>query len=415
MKREYSISIYLDTRRPKSNGKYPVKLRVFSSNPRKQKLFPTVFDLTKKEFDSIWLSTKPRNKNKKIRMQIQAIETKANEIADKLNIFSFEQFERKMFREKGEGTKISYHYHQLIEHYRKNNRLGTADSYKYSEKAISEFVENKNKKYNKLSFFDIDKNWLNEFENYLKITGRSITTVGIFLRPLRAIFNKAIAENEIEQEIYPFGKRKYQIPSSRASKKALTREQLKILFNSTPSTPEQEKAKAFWFFSFNSNGINIKDIALLKFKNIDGETIKFYRAKTLFTSKSDLKPITIYLNDYAKSFIEKYSNKNTHPENYVFDIISETMNAEEQRLKIKGFTRFINQHLKKLCKSIGLPNEISTYWARHSFATTSIRKGATMELIQESLGHKNIKTTQSYFNGFEDETKKELAKQLMDF
>ena len=54
MKQEYAISIYLDTRREKASGKYPVKLRVFTSTPRKQKLYPTKFEFTKKEFQSIW-------------------------------------------------------------------------------------------------------------------------------------------------------------------------------------------------------------------------------------------------------------------------------------------------------------------------------------------------------------------------
>lgn len=379
-------------------------------------LYPTVFDLTEKEFDSVWLSTKPRSENKKLRLQIQAVENKANDIADKLNPFSFEQFERKLFRNKGEGINIGYHYNEIIEEYIANKRIGTADSYKYSEKAIKEFVETHlNKCYNKLTFFDINKNWLNDFETYLTETNRSRTTIGIYLRPLRAVFNKAIADKEIEQEIYPFGKRKYQIPSSRTVKKTLSKEQLSTLFNSIPNTPEQKKAKAFWFFSYASNGMNIKDIALLKFKNIDEESIKFYRAKTLFTSKSDLKLITVFLNDYMKSFIDEYGVKEKSPNNYVFDIISDLMSPQEQHSKIKSFTRFINQHIKKLSKSLELPSEISTYWARHSFATTSIRKGAKMEFMQESFGHKNIQTTQSYFDGFEDETKKEFAKQLMDF
>ncbi|WP_347923365.1 site-specific integrase [Pontimicrobium sp. SW4] len=416
MKKDYAISIYLDKRRAKANGKFPVKLRVFASISRKQKLYPTIFDLTEKEFESIWLSTKPRNENKRVRLKIQSVENRADDVAKELNPFSFEHFERKLYRKKGEGIKVSYHYTELIKEYKKNDRLGTADSYKYSEKAIQEFVENSQKKnYSKLSFYDIDKFWLNDFEKYLLHTNRSNTTVGIYLRPLRAIFNKAIEENEIEKELYPFGKRKYQIPASRSVKKTLSKEQLSVLFNSTPKTKEQQRAKAFWFFSFNSNGMNIKDIALLKFKNIDNDTIKFYRAKTQFTSKTDLKLITIYLNDYMKSFIKEYGNTNKHPNNYVFNILSEAMTPEEQRNKIKNFTRYINQHLKKLCESIGLPNEISTYYARHSFATSSIRKGASMEFMQESLGHKDIKTTQAYFDGFEDETKKEFANQIMNF
>jgi integrase/recombinase XerD len=161
--------------------------------------------------------------------------------------------------------------------------------------------------------------------------------------------------------------------------------------------------------------MNVKDIAQLKFKDIDESYIKFYRAKTRFTTKTDLKLITVYQNDNVKSFINEYSVKDKNPDNYVFGILSNSMTEEQKRAKIKNFTRFINQHLKKLCESIGLPKNISSYWARHGFATTSIRNGASMEEIQESLGHKDIKTTQVYFDGFEDDAKKKLANNLMNF
>lgn len=416
MKKEYVISIYLDTRRTKSNDKFPVKLRVFTPNPRKQKLYSTVFDLTEKEFENIWLTSKPRESNKKLRLKIQALENRANEIAEKIIPFTLEDFERKLYRKKSDGNKISYHYKELISYYIKNDRLGTADSYKYSEKAIKDFVEDiKKSSYSDLSFYDIDKNWLNEFEKHLLNKKRSVTTIGFYLRPLRAIFNKAIEEKEIQLDIYPFGKRKYQIPSSRKVKKALSNEQLKTLYNSKPKTPEQIKAKDFWFFSFNSNGMNIKDIALLKFKDIDDDTINFHRAKTRFTAKSNLKVITVFINQFMRDFIEKYSNNNNNPDNFVFDILCKSDNVKKQHDKIKNFTRYINQHMKSLCLSIGLPSDISSYWARHSFATTSIRKGASIELMQESLGHKDVKTTQSYFDGFEDEAKRELSNNLMDF
>ncbi len=105
-------------------------------------------------------------------------------------------------------------------------------------------------------------------------------------------------------------------------KKALSKEQLKQLFNAKPTNYFQEKAKDFWFFSYSCNGINIKDIALLQYKNIEDEKIVFYRAKTKRTSKRNLKPIVVYLNDFSNSVIEKYGNKNKNSNNFVFDIIS---------------------------------------------------------------------------------------------
>ena len=83
--------------------------------------------------------------------------------------------------------------------------------------------------------------------------------------------------------------------------------------------------------------------------------------------------------------------------------------------KIQAFTRSLNQHIKLLAENNALSSDISSYWARHSFATHSIRKGASMEFMRESLGHKDMKTTQNYFNGFDNDTKKEFAQNIMDF
>ena len=81
----------------------------------------------------------------------------------------------------------------------------------------------------------------------------------------------------------------------------------------------------------------------------------------------------------------------------------------------QNFTRFINQHIKKLAKNAGLTSDISTYWARHSFTSTAIRNGASLELIQESLGHKDMKTTMNYWGGFDDAAKRGISEKLMDF
>ncbi|WP_282082713.1 tyrosine-type recombinase/integrase [Aquimarina aggregata] len=412
---EYSISIYLDKRRAKANGKFPVRLRVFTPSPRKQKLYPTAFDFTEKEFDSIWLTTKPRKEYKETRLKLQAVENKVNEVASQIIPFSFTQFEKKLYRKVDDGVKVSYHYKEKISEYKKYDRISTADSYQCSENAFKKFMESKHQNYDNLTLLDINKEWLQDFEQYMQNKGRSLTTVGIYLRPLRAVFNKAIDEGEIEKELYPFGKRKYQIPTSKKVKKALNKEQMKKLFQAKPTNKEQQKAKDFWFLSYNCNGMNMKDIAQLKYKDITENKIIFYRAKTLFTSKTDLKPITVYLNEYIEKIIYAYGNPNKLADNHVFDVLEGNETPERQQVKIKNFTRYINQHLKKLCEANELPGAISTYWARHSFATLSVQKGATMEFMQESLGHKDMATTQSYFAGFDDDTKKEFAENLMDF
>jgi integrase/recombinase XerD len=413
----YSISIYLDTRRAKSSGKFPLKLRVYTSYPRIQKMFPTIFELTEKEFDSIWKTLKPRKEYQEIRRKIQALETQANNVAESLKPFTFEKFERKLYRKAGEGINIKILYNLKIDELNKQERIATASSNECSLNSFEKFVKSSSRQsFSKLNLYDITEKWLKDYENFMvKKSGKSYTTVGIYLRTLRSIFNDAIVDNEIENEFYPFGKKKYQIPATQKTKRAFTNEQLSILFNYKPKIEQQQMAKDFWFFSFSCNGMNIKDIVSLKQKDIKDRKFDFYRAKTKLTSISNSKPITVYLNDFSEEIIKKYGNNSNDPESYVFNILSNNLTAKQKHNIKNNFIRSINQHLKNLCKELQLPEDISTYWARHSFATNSIRKGLSMEFMQESLGHKDLKTTENYFAGFENDVKREFANNVMDF
>lgn len=411
------ISIVLDTRRPKANGKYPVKLRVFTKYPRIQKLYPIGIEFTQKEFESIWETVKPRSEYREARFELQTIEKKALEVAKELKSFDFELFEKKLFRKAGIEQDIVYQYGLIIQKLKELNRFGTASNYELSLKSLQSFIKAKTGKEGKaILFTDITVDWLVKYEAFMIDTKeRSRTTVSMYLRALRTVFNTAIANKEIDSELYPFGKRKYQVPSVKNVKKALTSEQLKRLFNAAPKTPEQAKARDFWFFSYSCNGMNIKDIAMLRNENIQGDKIVFYRAKTINTSKADLKPITVYLNDFSSGVIAKYGNPNGKATDLVFSIISDKNAESLNHTLTKNFTRFINQNIKKLAISENITAEISTYWARHSFATSAIRNGASMEFVGEALNHSNMKTTQGYFAGFEEEDKKQLMKELMNF
>lgn len=412
-----SISIFLDTRRAKANGLFPVKLRVYSPQLGKKKLYPTAFDMSEQEFASVWLTTRPRKEYQEQRKKLEAVKFHAIEVADQLKVFSFDQFEKRLFQKSGSREDIVCHYQELIASLRENSQFGNASNYQLSLKSLLDFVQHRTgKKPGKLLFGEITKDWLQKYESdMLNRLNRSRTTVSMYLRALRAIFNSAIQLGDISTEIYPFGKNQYQIPAVRKVKKALRMEDLRTLMNATAATPEQEKARDFWFFSYACNGINIKDIALLRWENLQGSTLIFYRAKTVNTSKSDLKPVIATLHDYSAGIIEKYGSKHRNPKSLIFSIISDEMSKEQQHFAVKNFTRFVNQNLKKLAVNAGLPVEISSYWARHSFATNAIRMGASMEMVSEAVGHSNLQTTQGYFAGFEENSKQELAKLIMNF
>jgi integrase/recombinase XerD len=430
MEREFSISVFLDTRRELKSHKYPVKLRVFTPYPRKQKLYQTDFQFTEKEFESIWQTQKPRNEVKTVRAEINAVLDKAEKTAKDLETFTFEEFERILFQKSGSPDNVFFQYDATIQQLKANNQIGTASTYDLSQKAIKHFLRDTNGKEPEiLQFKEINPQWLNRFETYMTspkniidakgktvlIDGKSLTTVGMYLRTLRTLFNTSISTGTVKLTQYPFGRNKYEIPQSKAVKKALSKAQLKQLFEAKPMTPEQAKAKDFFFFLFNTAGMNVKDLSRLKFENLQGDRIVYVREKTKRTTKMNQTQVVVYLNEYSLNFISKYGNTDRNPKNYIFDVYHIGMTEMEQFRKSQNFTKFINQAIKKLATENGLPGEISTYWSRHSFATNAIRSGATLEQVSEALNHKSSATTKGYFAGFENDAKRELTANLMDF
>ena len=429
MEKEFIISLFLDSRRKKSNYKYPVKIRLYHTLTKTAKLYPTKFEYTVEDFKKAWKTEKVHKNYHQERQKLQAFDTLLNEIAGKIVPFSFEQFERRYLRKKGDTQNVFYHYDQLIAKLKANNQFANAYNYELSKKSLEEYLAS-TRGYipAKLFFSEITPTWLNKYEfamlhrkkpmknsQEMREDPLTRTTISIYLRVLRTVFNTAIADKDIDPEIYPFGKNKYQLPAVQGVKKALTGDQLNTLFFAKPRIPEQEKARDFWFFSYACNGMNLKDIAVLRWENIQEDTLIFYRSKTINTGKTHLKPVTAYITEHVQYVIDKYGNKDKGPKKLVFPIISDDQDEQTKFITIKNFTRVVNQHLKNLARDNGITGKISSYWARHSFATNAIRNGATMEFVSESLSHSNLRTTQSYFAGFEDNDKKEFMKNLMTF
>jgi integrase/recombinase XerD len=405
------ISLYLDTRRELSDGTYPVKIQVFYG---RQKLFNTGAYASIEDFENSYKTAKPKgDRLKDLKIELTSIEARANEVVDELKIFTFDKFEKQLFATKQSLTNIIDHYSNYISELDKNDQTGTSSSYSCSINSIKEYINYSRKNPIEVITFDmITPEFLNKYENWMIAQDNSRTTVGIYLRATRKIFNQAIEDGIIDKEIYPF--KKYKIPTGKNTKKAIEAPDLKKLFNAdTKGNVFQDKAKAFWFFSYQCNGMNIRDISELKFKDLHGTYFAFLRHKTIRTTKEDPKPIIVPITAYVQGVMEKYGNKKGRPNDYVFPVFTPAMTAKERHTSNQNFVRFINQHMKKLANANGMDIK-GTMEARHSFTTQVTRKQG-MEFAQEALGHTTLATTQNYWAGFQSETKKEMADMLMNF
>jgi integrase len=283
--------------------------------------------------------------------------------------------------------------------------FGTADTY------ISAYLSFSNYRGDALRFEDITVSWLNGYEKHMLTQGKSYTTIGIYLRNLRAIFNEAIDAGIIDATLYPFGKRKYEIPTSVGRKLALSLSQIKQI---KEYEYDENSAGAYyrdlWLFSYLCNGANFKDILQLKYGDIQGDEISFLREKTKRTSK-EKKEVIAFITPEMWDIIKRRGNANTDKENYIFAHLNCIHDPVKRRNIIKDVIKRTNKSMKQLGATLGIP-DLTTYVARHSYATVLKRSGANIAFISESLGHSDIKTTENYLASFESDERKKNAQLL---
>lgn len=405
-----STAIVHDKRIIRQDNTYAVKLRI--TYHRVQKYYPVNVNLTIEDWEKLH-SEKPRKEYKDHLLYFNQIEQKAIDIIKELPVFSFPAFEKKFNQKPKQDVDVTSLFESYISQLKKEARIGTADSYSWALTSIKAFIGTKRKK--KLGFADVTSEFLAEYESWMADKGNSNTTIGIYLRSLRTIINTAISHGYLDKDFYPFGKRKYQIPSGKNIKKALKMADIGAIINYQPTSRFQERARDLWVFSYLCNGANIKDIAKLKYKNIVGNQIHFIRSKTERSTKQDLKSISAFILPETQRIIEKWGNKDCNPETFIFGIIEDTDGAEKIHAKVKQTYRRINEQMNRIGVALGIDIKLTTYAARHSFATVLKRSGASNEFISESLGHKDLKTTENYLDSFEDDMKESYQKKLMDF
>ena len=422
-----TISLYLDERREKKDNTFPVKINVFTNYPKKQKLFSTGISVTKQVYELTQNSKNNKNEIREIRDRLIEIRANAIKIAESIKPFDWNIFELKMSRKKGDSQNVYYHIQEKIDSFTKDNKHSSAESYLNALKSFKKFNNylNRGREISELRFEEITYEWLKKYQDYLlKIEGKTLGTVGHYTRNLRTVFNSAIINNEISPTLYPFfsrigsskGKKLYKIPSTTKVKKALNTEDVIKIFKYTPKTVAQELARDMWMLMFLCNGINMMDLAYLKFENIEVQKFTFYRRKTKESTINNLELGEVYFNDMSLEIFKKYENKNNKPKDLVFDFITQNESDERKaRLKIKSFTKRLNDQIKKIAIEIGVNENISSYWARHTFANTALEVTGDIYYIKKALIHSNIKITEGYIQGKSEDENIKTSNNIYSF
>lgn len=399
-----TISSILDNRRATNDNLFPVKIRV--TFQRIRKYYSTGKYIITEEWDKL-----PDAKSKKmlsLRLDIQNTFDIVKDTVQGLiheGGFSFGALNSRL--NKSPSDTLNAGFKIKIQALLDNEQVGTHLFYQDAFRSVEAFGgEN-------ILYTTVTVDWLKNYEKYMLKLGRAYSTIGMYCRAIRCIINEAKRAGLIKENQYPFGKGKFEIPTGKGRKLALTLQQIKSVANYSDGNEATEKYRDMWFFSYLCNGINFADMLTLKYSNIRNGEICFLRAKTIRTSKVK-KEVCAVLTPEMKAIITKWGNKSQKPDDYIFGFLTGKETPFKEKDVIKATTKLCNKRLKKIGAKLGI-GKVSTYTARHSYATVLKRSGANIAYISESLGHNDLKTTENYLASFEKEERVKNASFLTNF
>lgn len=355
------ISIKLDKRRRLNNGKYPLKFKI----ARKDKAIyiPTGYELNENDWDV--KNEKVKNLPNKRILNIK-LGKRLSDINDKVISLQAEGKLRYFSNKKlslylsNDESKEEYESHlfktQMADFISKKDSDSTKKLYIATENRIKSFCD-----YDELRIEDIDIEWLNNFSEFLKKENVK-NTIAVRLRNIRAVVNFARKKGLVKE--YAFSM--YPIRMEETKKRSLTVEELRKLYN-VKLSPIRSKHRDIFFLIFFLMGINVKDLSGLK--EIENGRIIYRRAKTGTYYNIKVEP-------EALEIINRYKGK---------DHLLLPFDSDASYL---SFDQSSNRVLGKICEEIGIP-KITTYWARHTFATIAYEIGISMDIIADCLGHKS--------------------------
>lgn len=406
----------------------PVKLCI--THMRKRKYYSIVDKLKNNKWQFLSVddiekvtSDSPRGKYRDIAKDFKRINDEAETIINDIPNFSFNQFDEHFFNNVGSWDSVFSALWNHIQDLKNENRIGYASSFESTLRAVKEFHTGKIFKFNprkdkietrakayltgkELRFIDITSSWLKKFEKWMIENNKSETSTGIYMRNLRVVFNLALKKGV--NAPYPFND--YKPISSESRKMALEPFEIALILNYETKDPQEEYYRDLFMFSFFCNGANLSDLCRLKWSNIKDGQILFERYKTKHKRKKTY--IAIEISETLQQIIDKIGIRSIGHDGYILKTLKTEWNETQCYASIKQETKNLNKYIRIIAKSVGLKQNISSYTARHSFASIQSASGISTIKLKDLLGHSSTNVTEGYIKSIDRKTNKEISTNL---
>ena len=297
------------------------------------------------------------------------------------------------FRYRKEGDSLFAFIEKLAFRLQQSGRLRTGETYRAALHSFMRFRGGRD-----VLLDEVDSDLITAYEAYLKAENVSMNTVSFYMRILRAVYNRAV-ENDLVEQCHPF--RHVYTGIEKTVKRAVP---LKIIrrikeldFTYYASL---DYARDMFLFSFYTRGMSFVDMAFLKKNDLVNGILSYRRKKTG-------QLLFIKWERCMQAIVDKYPE---NPSPYLLPIIRQAGPGE--RVQYKNAGALVNRRLKEVGEKAGLSVPLTMYVARHSWASIAKSKNIPVSVISEGMGHDSETTTLIYLTSL-DSTVVDKANRLI--
>ena len=216
--------------------------------------------------------------------------------------------------------------------------------------------------------------------------GTSVNGLSVYMRTIRAIYNRAIKDGIINKDGYPF--REYQIKHEPTAKRAISKDKIqRIMQLELTKDDVLFHARNFFLASYLMNGMSFVDMAYLRIENMVDGRIRYKRQKT--AKLYDMK-----VTEQLASILSCYIKDKTKSD-FIFPIIKREL-LEDQYKDVRQRIARYNQQLQEIAKRCNIEEHLTSYVSRHSMATHLILSDVPINALSKMLGHSKLSTTEIY-------------------
>jgi integrase len=404
-----SAKVILYTSKVLKNEEHPVMLRLIQN--RKIKYLNLGFSCSADEWDEKkHLPKKKHPLYKEMAVAIGSIANRANReilnLENEERIYSLEELAEilQVNKRKTTHTVFSY-FEEIISRKIEAGKIGYSDTFKATLLKLKSYRHDKD-----LEFSDVTYAFITKYDEWLNRQVLEPNSIFLYLRTFNTALNYAKKEKLVKDDYYPFKEFSFsKYRRTKTKKRSISKEEMMRIAQFSPDAKSRLfHSRNYFMFSYYCGGINFVDMANLRWSNIQSGRLLYTRQKTGEDFNLILLPPTLHILEYYKQ--SYYLGE----QSFLFPILSDFHKTPKQisdRIhKVNGQT---NDDLKEIGKLLEIGVPLTTYVARHSFATIQKKSGTPTSVISEMMGHDSERTTRIYLDSFGNDVLDEAMKALM--